>query len=201
MKKNYVKKLISSVFSLAAISAFFLAVTGCSGNDAAEGNYARIVFTQGTGDSVYYFDIPYGEDEIYAEKTTAKDDSSLTAYKIQCKNGYEDPFQALEILFVPEQINAQGSVQSASLTAVFYDRLLQNGSSNTSDIYQNRTFVLDSSKSFSSENYRISSVKDGKIFLNWQVNDENSITCETDYTDGSVNRYNMKGLTFMATIK
>ena len=185
------KKLVSSVIALLA----FLLFMSCETDRAYEGNYAAITFTQGTDDTVYEFTLPYEEDDIYAVKTTAKDNASLTAYKIQAKNGYEDPFQAIEVLFVP----AQTGCEEAYLTVVFYDRLKQNSA--TSDIYQQRTFTLDSSKGLSSNSYKKSNVKGGKLFFNWQISDANSVECDFAYTNSTINRYNLKGLSFLATIK
>ena len=179
MKIFSVKKIVSAVLSAAAFSLLF---GSCETDRTYEGNYATVTFTQGTEDTVYKFTLPYEDDEIYADTTTAKDNASLTAYRIQAKNGYEDPFQALEVLFV-----------------TFYDRLEQNG--NTSDIYQQRTFTLDSSSGLSAGSYTKSVVKGGKLFLNWQVSDVNSVECDSAYTNSTVNHYNIKGLSFLATIR
>ncbi|MCR5219338.1 hypothetical protein [Treponema sp.] len=186
------KKIVSSVL---AAAAFSLLVMSCETDQAYEGNYATITFTQGTDDTVYEFTLPYEEDDIYADTTTAADNASLTAYKIQAKNGYNDPFQSIEVLFVP----AQSGNESPYLTVVFYDRLEQNG--NTSDIYQQRTFTLDSSAGLTTGNYKKSIIKGGKLFLSWQVGDENSVECDSAYTSSTVNHYNIKGLSFLATIR
>ncbi|MBO6176026.1 MAG: hypothetical protein J6O39_00580 [Treponema sp.] len=192
MKIFSVKKIVSAVLSAAAFSLLF---GSCETDRTYEGNYATVTFTQGTEDTVYKFTLPYEDDEIYADTTTAKDNASLTAYRIQAKNGYEDPFQALEVLFVPVQTDNE----TPYLTVTFYDRLEQNG--NTSDIYQQRTFTLDSSSGLSAGSYTKSVVKGGKLFLNWQVSDVNSVECDSAYTNSTVNHYNIKGLSFLATIR
>ncbi len=166
-----------------------------STNESFEKGYAQIVLTQGTEDEIFEFTIPIDEgDQVYAKTSSAADNATLKAYVIQAKNGYEKPFEAFSIKFVPEQTDSSGSTSSAYATVVFTESTLEEG---ISDFPMSRTFYLNSSTNFSSSNYSISASSSGKISFDWSVDDDNSVKASQTYSNYEVKSYNLKSVKFV----
>lgn len=170
-----------------------------STNESFDSGYAQIILTQGTEDEIFEFKIPIDEsDQVYAKSTSAADNAALKAYLIQAKNGYEKPFEAFSIKFVPSQVDSSGNTVSPYATVVFTESTLEEG---TSDFPMSRTFYLNSTTNFSISNYSISSSSSGKISFDWAVDDDNSVKASQVYSNYEVKSYRLKSVKFVVQCK
>lgn len=192
------KKINFLLFGIALIFSF----ASCKNGAVDEGNYARITLTQGD-DDVYEFTLTKsGEDEIYAQRGTSGE--GLDCFRIKCANGYEDTghgYETLEITFVPQQKDSDGNTVEPYMTVVFYKFLHQD--SYTSDVPEWRTFKITSDALFTKNNYSQSVSEDASLWCSWYVDEENAVNPSSTYTssNSTVQRYQIKGVEFKATIK
>lgn len=191
------------------IAAGTACICSCSDavNESAQNGYAVVTQKRSSSNSEYTrfsFTLPpNGSDKIYAERTTADDDASATAYLIRAIDAADAPYDALTIKLVPQHTNASGTVVKAYATVRVTEYTEEITSSNSGSYYMPKTwfYTITSDNGLCVDDYHAPLAAGGIFTFDFAADVNHAVEASSDYSELTYAMYPLLNLTVAAPVK